>query len=68
MATDLKHLDLKLYGEIPDDIMDAANKIEMWTKKNGWMKWCLGGIADRALVEDLQYRIKMIREAIQGSI
>ncbi len=66
--TDLKNLDLKLYGEIPQDILEAATKIEIWTKKNGWVKWCINGIADRALVEDLQYRIKLIREAIQGSV
>ncbi len=66
--TDLKNLDLKLYGEVPPDILDAANKIEMFAKKNGWVKWCLNGVADRALVEDLQYRIQLIREAIQGSV
>ena len=68
MATDLKNLSLDLYTEIPKDIMDAANKIDVWTKQNGWSRWCLGGIADRALVEDLQCRIKMIREAIEGSV
>lgn len=66
--TDLKNLDLSLYTEIPTDILEAANKIETWTKKNGWLKWCINGIADRALVEDLQYRIKMIQDTIQGSI
>ncbi len=68
--TDLKNLDLAsgLYGEIPKEVLDAAYTIETWTKKQGWMKWCINGVADRALVEDLQYRIKLIREAIEGSI
>ncbi len=63
--TDLKNLDLKLYGEIPKDILDAANKIEMWAKQNGWLGWCINGISDRALVEDLHCRLKKIREIIE---
>ncbi len=66
--TPTKYLDLKLYSEVPPDILEAATKIEVWAKQNGWLGWCLNGIADRALVEDLQHRIKLIRDAIQGSI
>ncbi len=63
--TDLKNLDLHLYAEIPKDILDAANKIEIWTKENGWLGWCMNGIADRALVEDLHCRLRKIREIIE---
>ncbi len=63
--TDLKHLDLKLYSEIPPDILEAANKIEVWAKQNGWLGWYLNGIADRALVEDLHCRLTKIREIIE---
>ena len=34
--------------EVPNEIIEAANKIGEWTTRQGWKNWKIGPVADRA--------------------
>jgi len=37
--------------EIPDEIVNAAKKVEGWMEQKGYKNWQFGGICDRRLAQ-----------------
>ena len=47
----------KVYDSIPQDILDACDKLSTWMNDNGYRDWQLKGCADRKLVASLQRQL-----------
>ena len=52
-------------GLVPQDVLDAANRLEMWMHKNGHRYWRVGGVADRQFAEDYDRYVEPLKRIVR---